>query len=848
MAREGIFHLNRTAVIQVMELTFSKGSVRLNDEQYRVVIRPPNENQRILASAGSGKTTTITSRIAYLVEEYDMDPTRILLLSFSRSAAQEMIHRVHKLIGPVSLYAGTFHGISAQLLREQSPAALMDQPFIDELPYRLVAWLESDKGQRWAARFRAIIVDEFQDINEIQWRILHAIYGAANTKYESAPNTKPLAEEYRAANRLPPNTKPLAEEYRAAKSNYQRATMTIVGDDAQNIYTWRGSSVDFILQFHRHLPNVKDYQLCMNYRSTEAVVTIANSVMRFIPTLPFKEKMVAHRKGGQKPEVHFFFRGSDECDWIVNSIERLMQTTAVSAVSAQTVPTIAVLSRYNADLFKIEERLHKKGIPYQLCTQYSPDQDRAATHQITLATLHASKGLEWDAVFFMNLNDDVFPSRKSDEDIICERRLFYVGITRAKHALYLTYSRCEKSLSRFVREIPRPFLRFHNVASFQLSKNDPTDSVMSLDDMLRGLDGADWNTLREKKHVPQILQRSTSALYRFGQMFPIPEWVKRNDVRATWYELLRLTTLRECALHHGQLAQLGSPVVHSTLLTLRIYREDWEFWEQYETELEHLVRRFLSHTPQMPAVEFSQIQRYVRQKLPHLTWSNQDTCKAAVILGKIRGQLRPMRHAGFDLDEFSYGVVRHSVPTELRPDIMASWHAVLDPARKSSEIQGDLWRIAALPSVNEGRNIPLYQHAAVAPFLEQEEHQAIIRAMETALPVWSATLEGPTFENMMEVEGMRPISFDIMTEKCAYYVFFDPSYVPSNEDKILLLLKQYAYEEMFDRALDSVGFLNVATGMLLDFEVTPTIRAQLSEMWTALNEKYNVETQASLSG
>jgi len=828
MNREGIFHLNRTAVYitSEMELTFSKGSVRLNNEQYRVVIRPPNENQRILASAGSGKTTTITSRIAYLVEEYGMDPSRILLVSFSRSAAQEMIHRVHKLIGPVALYAGTFHGLSAQLLREQSPATLLDQPFIDELPYRLVAWLESDKGRRWAARFRTIIVDEFQDINEIQWRILHAIY--------------------RAANRLSSITKPLAEEYTASANglNSRGATMTIVGDDAQNIYTWRGSSVDFILNFHKQLPYVKDYQLCMNYRSTEAIVTIANSVMRFIPTLPFKEKMVAHRKGGQTPEVHFFFRGSDECDWIVNSIERIIRSEHTHTQAQK--PTIAVLSRYNADLFKIEERLHKKGLPYQLCTQYSPDQDKTMTHQITLATLHASKGLEWDAVFFMNLHDDVFPSRKSDEDIICERRLFYVGITRAKHALYLTYSRSEKSLSRFVREIPRPFLRFHNVASFQLSKNDPTDSIMSLDDMLRGLDGADWNELRQKKHVPQISQRSTSALYRFGELFPIPEWVKRNDVRHTWYELLRLTTLRECALHHGQLTQLTNPVIRSTLLTLRIYREDWEFWEQYETELEHLVRRFLSHTAQMPAVEFSKINKYVASKMPHLTWSDQDTCKAAVILGKIRGQLRPMRHAGFDLDEFTFGVVRHSVPTELRPDLMASWHAVLNPTRKSHEIQGDLWRIAALQSVDEGRNIPLYQHAVIAPLLEQEEHQAIVRAMETALPIWSATLEGPTFENMLEVEGMRAISFDIMTERCAYNVFFDPSYVPSNEDKILLLLKQYAYEETFDRALDSVGFLNVATGMLLEFEVTPLIREQLSEMWSALQSKFRETLRPSV--
>ena len=125
--------------------------------------------------------------------------------------------------------------------------------------------------------------------------------------------------------------------------------------------------------------------------------------------------------------------------------------------------------RHNSDLFKIEERLHKKGISYKLCTSYSPEEKtQKHTKKVTLATIHASKGLEWDIVFFMNLHDDVFPSGKSDEDIISERRLFYVGVTRAKRGLFLTYSRQERSLSRFVREIPRPFLIFHNVASFTL--------------------------------------------------------------------------------------------------------------------------------------------------------------------------------------------------------------------------------------------------------------------------------------------------------------------------------------------------------------------------------------------
>jgi DNA helicase-2/ATP-dependent DNA helicase PcrA len=135
---------------------FSKGSVQLNEEQYKVVTSPRLENQRILASAGSGKTTTITARIAYLVEEYNIDPSCILLVTFSRAAAQEMIHRVHQLIGPVPMYARTFHGLSAQILREMAPKMVADQPFIDELPYRLVKWLETDRAKKWVSDFKLL--------------------------------------------------------------------------------------------------------------------------------------------------------------------------------------------------------------------------------------------------------------------------------------------------------------------------------------------------------------------------------------------------------------------------------------------------------------------------------------------------------------------------------------------------------------------------------------------------------------------------------------------------------------------------------------------------------------------
>ena len=772
---------------------FSKGSVVLNEEQNRVATSPLSENQRILASAGSGKTTTITARIAYLVEEYNIDPSTILLVTFSRAAAKEMIHRVHQLIGPVQMYAGTFHALSSQILREKSPLTMKDQPFIDEIPYRLVKWLDTPEAKKWVKRFRTIIIDEFQDINDIQWQLIKGFY-------------------------------------------HPGSTMTIVGDDAQKIYTWRGSSVDFILDFHNKIAGVTDYQLCKNYRSTEAIVTIANSVMRFIPTLPFKEKMIANQRGGRKPEVHFFFRSSDECDWTVRSLERLL---ALSTKKNKGY-TFAVISRYNSDLFKIEERLHLKGISYQLCTQYHPNDINPIKNQITLATIHASKGLEWDIVFFMNLHDDVFPSRKGDEEIIAERRLFYVGVTRAKLGLYLTYSRQERALSRFVREIPRPFLTFHNVSSFKLSTTEATSSMMSLEDMIRGFDGADWNEIRCKGHIPHITQYTTESIYSFGCTFVIPEWVKHNDARETWLEMIRLIILRECAIHRNKMDELCTPEIKEALLTLRIYREDIEFWELFEAEMEHLVHHFMKHTIQMPALDYGDLHAYVKEKLPHISWSPQEMSHALVIISKIRGQLRPLRHGGFDLDEFSFGVVRHSVPTELRPEILASWHHMIDKTKKTHDIIGDMWRIAAISSVIEGRNIPLYQYASIHHQLLDKEQQDIIQVIEKMIPQWIIAQDNPTFHYIFEAEGIRPIQFDILTDKCAYDLFFDPVFVPTMENKILLLLKQYAYEELYDRSLEHIGFLNMATGLVIQYKVSSTTRAQLSQMWQYLQQKYHL--------
>ena len=240
----------------------------------------------------------------------------------------------------------------------------------------------------------------------------------------------------------------------------------------------------------------------------------------------------------------------------------------------------------------------------------------------------------------------------------------------------------------------------------------------------------------------------------------------------------------------------------------------------------------------MPSVEYQDLSEYVRNKLPHLTWGTQEMSHALLILSKVRGQLRPLRHHGFDLDEFSFGCVRNSVPTEFRPHVLSSWHNMKNPQLKSHEILEDIWRISAVKSIIEGRNIPLYQCDTVKHRFADDEVQNIVKAIEIAIPQWIKACDKPQLNYIFEVDGIRPIQFDILTNKAAYYIYFDAQYVPTMEDKILLLLKQYAYEEIHDRCLESIGFINIATGMIIQYEITEIMREQMSRMWQHLQRKY----------
>lgn len=819
-----------------MEISFSCSSVKLNMEQYNIVISPPFENQRILASAGSGKTTTITARLAYLMEQYEFDPESIFLVTFSRVASEEMQQRVKKLVGIIPKYSGTFHGLSLQLLKQYCPEKLKIEPFIDEYPYMFCEWLQTPAGYNWRKKISIIIVDEVQDINPVQWKILTTI---------KSPRT----------------------------------SMTIVGDDAQNIYTWRGSSVDYILKYHELIPNVKDYQLTLNYRSTPEIVCIANSTMRYIPTLPYKEKMTSAfsekentERNGELfqtplPEIRFFFRTLDELEWVCSQIIHFLNNTKY---------TIAVLARYNNDITHIEDLLYKKRIPYKCLQtkdynditdiQQTSQQQQTPVIRTTLSTIHASKGLEWDIVFMINMNDDQFPSDKSDDILICERRLFYVGITRAKLKLFLTYSKNEKYITRFIREIPRSFFYYHSLSTFTNSIISFTHINKTLDDLIQEFSGDDWMYLRSINAIPTLsnsesLNTSLFNIIKNGGLtakFNIPEFIKKLDSRETWIELVKLIFIREFIMpfinDENTLEQnLLTDTISRCLLTIRVYKEDYEFWCSNRNELEQTARHFLKYNPEcklLDKIQFHDLQSYMTETFPNITqqWTTKEYLKTLVILSKFRAQLLQISSKKYNIDDFDFDIISKCVPTDYRSSVLNSWYTVIDSSKSTIHIIPQLWHIASLYNISaNGRNIPLYQFYEIKEAVENKEIDDFLNIIQQSVSTWALELkdESPLVFASATHPVFGPIQFDIFTNNTVYMLFFPQYYYQniSNDDKLLLLLKTYLAEEMSSHLIEFVGFINISTGIIQTFHFNDHIRSQMKLIIEYLQMKIHLRNK-----
>jgi hypothetical protein len=765
-----------------MDISFSHGTAKLNEEQAVVVTADLYEHQRILASAGSGKTTTITARISYLIEHYGVDPSQILLVTFSRNASREMIHRIRNLCGPVNIWAGTFHALAKKILTLYDYNSVKELFFIDELPVRLTQWARTEKGRKWVGTLRYVIVDEFQDINAIQWRLLETL-------------------------------------------RHPGVRFIIVGDDAQNIYTWRGSSARYLLDYHTVVRSVRDYQLRMNYRSSEAIVAVANRVMNKIPTLDWKQTMLAVQKGGLKPEVLFFWRLSDESLWVAKTIIELFKQN-----SGQK---IAVLARNNIDLYRVEEVLLQNNIPCRFLSSEDVNTNSDAVvapitkNYVDLSTFHGSKGLEWDVTFCICLSDDRLPGRKTKESIVHERRLFYVAITRARRRMFLTYHGNERHLSRFVREIGYKFLQYHGLAKYALSDVELGEQQPSLKSLLEVLDGDDWQMIRDRGELPftDSVPCKEFCYMSWEDTWKPPTWCDPKLFNG----FLHLFMKRRILQHYGWLRDYADPFLERLLFRIRIFAEDAEFWKMWQTEITEMVHTFFADSAKMPPAGYTDVATWVEAH-GHV-WSQEDCIKATSILAKIRGQLRPLRFDAYSLDEFTICPTRVVVPTEYRADVLRSWRKFVNPEVSWKDCLIDIWRLSSLYQVAEGRNAGLYR----INDMHQEIQNCLgcIESVERFLGFWLGGKQGLILNPECVYDELNAIGCDCILENSV--VVFTGEGKPDLELWIESLLKAYCFMKS-GTIVESIQLVNPFRGLVWHVEPLPikeidVLYKRLLSMW-----------------
>lgn len=442
----------------------------------------------VIAGPGTGKTRTLTHRIAHLVTGCGVEPERCLAITFTRRAADEMRERLERLLPDRwrRLTVATFHSLGLGVLREHHERVGLPAEFqVDEdgevgfdglvrLPVELLE-ADPDLAAGYRERHRWVMVDEYQDVDEWQYRLLRQI--------------------------APPD-----------------GNLCVIGDPDQAIYGFRGADVGFFLRFAADYPGARVVQLARNYRSGRHI--LAGALQAIAPATLVRDRALQPERptaAAAPVGIHQAADEGTEASFVARTIDQLLGGTSLHSLDTGRASSdgtaglsfsdIAVLYRADAQAGPVMEALTAAGVPFQkrshdrllgrpgvrailrelahrgdlvaavravdaldplraaqihtahdlmrpLVERCGGDLDELRSEialgaevdswdpradLVSLLTLHASKGLEFRVVFIVGCSAGVLPSRWADDDAE-ERRLFFVGMTRARLHLYLSYT------------------------------------------------------------------------------------------------------------------------------------------------------------------------------------------------------------------------------------------------------------------------------------------------------------------------------------------------------------------------------------------------------------------------
>jgi superfamily I DNA/RNA helicase len=535
----------------------------LNESQKRAVTTTEGPVM-VIAGPGTGKTLTIVRRIAYLIQK-GAKPERILAVTFTNRAAREMQERTVDLLGKDAhkVFIGTFHLLGLRILQDFSPSI-----FIiinrDEQENLLRAYIKESgmKVQQLAEKISRI--KNFIEYADDSVKKIYEKYQAAMTEKNALDfddlirkpidilSNKEIQGKYKEAFEYI-----MVDEYQDINPAQYRLlkcltpnshSLCVIGDSDQAIYAFRGADVTNFLNFEKDYSDAKRIKLTDNYRSTEMIIESSNGLIKNNHRRIEREIKTIKGKGVTIGIISVPDEKA-EGEFIVKEIEKRIGGTSHYQLLHRGMnrefsgcsfnfSDFAVLFRTNAQARALEETLSLSGIPYQVIgktnlmnndeiinvlkerfkesdEKLSPgeffnkvientslrahlgdtaymslqniihryreldlseafirlmhelslmtpaDTYDSQADAVTLMTIHMAKGLEFRVVFITGLEDGLIPytMKKDGADVEEERRLFYVGMTRAKDELLLTNTR-----SRFIYglkrvQTPSPFLR-----------------------------------------------------------------------------------------------------------------------------------------------------------------------------------------------------------------------------------------------------------------------------------------------------------------------------------------------------------------------------------------------------
>ncbi len=353
----------------------------------------------VLAGAGSGKTRVVTYRVAFLLQEKLAHRGEILAMTFTNKAAAEMRERVNTLLqGNIGeAYLGTFHAFGARFLRRHSEAfertanfTIYDEDDQNRLLRSLIKQLVSEDRSKSlfqiAKRFLGLVKGNLESAevaihktNDANRAFLLEIFN----KYELAlrdSNAFDFDDLVSLPCRLLQNSAKLLADYRrryrfllidefqdtnVPQGEFARllaapsGNITVVGDDDQSIYGWRGAHIGNILQFEQDYENVQIFRLEQNYRSTQAILAAAHEVIKN-NLARHEKKLWTSRQGGDKPRVLPAADDRTEAQLVAGRI------TAIIKSKKYALCDMAILYRTNAQSRLLEEALRREVIAYSI--------------------------------------------------------------------------------------------------------------------------------------------------------------------------------------------------------------------------------------------------------------------------------------------------------------------------------------------------------------------------------------------------------------------------------------------------------------------------------------------------